>query len=75
MRQALLLVVFGLMLACSAGSEAAGPPKRDLRAREGKLKVGGQAPDFTIHDVAGKTTVKLSALEGKPVVLFFGSCT
>ncbi len=39
------------------------------------LKEGSLAPDFTIQDMAGKKTVKLSELKGKPVVLIFGSCT
>ncbi len=39
------------------------------------LKEGDPAPDFTIQDAAGKKTVKLSELKGKPVVLIFGSCT
>ncbi len=43
--------------------------------REGNLKVGDAAPDFTVADAAGKQPVKLSALKGKPVVLIFGSCT
>jgi hypothetical protein len=41
----------------------------------GDLKEGDTAPDFTLQDVAGKKTVKLSELRGKPVVLIFGSCT
>lgn len=45
------------------------------RPREGDLKVGATAPDFTVKDVEGKKTVKLSELKGKPVVLIFGSCT
>jgi cytochrome oxidase Cu insertion factor (SCO1/SenC/PrrC family) len=49
----------------------AAPP----RQREGDLTVGSPAPDFTVNDVAGKKTVMLSALKGKPVVLIFGSCT
>ena len=76
MRQALFLAALGgLLVAWSADGAASSTPKRDLRSREGKLKVGDRAPDFTIQDVDGKTTVKLSALKGKPVVLFFGSCT
>jgi cytochrome oxidase Cu insertion factor (SCO1/SenC/PrrC family) len=43
--------------------------------REGELKVGDAAPDFTIKDVEGKKTVSLSDLKGKPLVLVFGSCT
>ena len=45
------------------------------RPRAGDIKVGDVAPDFTANDLAGKATVKLSALKGKPVVLVFGSCT
>jgi hypothetical protein len=55
-------------LAVTAGAE---PP----RPRQGSLKVGDAAPDFTVQDVDAKQTVKLSALKGKPVVLIFGSCT
>jgi cytochrome oxidase Cu insertion factor (SCO1/SenC/PrrC family) len=45
------------------------------RPRQGDLKLGETAPDFTVKDVTGKATVKLSGLKGKPVVLIFGSCT
>lgn len=48
--------------------------KGDLR-REVALKEGSAAPDFTVKDVDGKKTVKLSELKGKPIVLIFGSCT
>jgi cytochrome oxidase Cu insertion factor (SCO1/SenC/PrrC family) len=56
------------------------PPKKKAnkkagRDREGKLKVGDAAPDFTLSDITGKTTVTLSKLTGKPIVLYFGSCT
>lgn len=34
------------------------------------LKLGDIAPDFTLSDQSGRT-VKLSALSGKRVVLFF----
>lgn len=37
------------------------------------LQVGDAAPDFTLQDVNGKSTVKLSHLKGRPVVLLFGS--
>jgi cytochrome oxidase Cu insertion factor (SCO1/SenC/PrrC family) len=45
------------------------------RPRQGDLKAGDAARDFTVQDMTGKNTVKLSALKGKPVVLIFGSCT
>jgi cytochrome oxidase Cu insertion factor (SCO1/SenC/PrrC family) len=45
------------------------------RPRDGDLRVGASAPDFTVKDMSGKKTVKLVDLRGKPVVLIFGSCT
>jgi hypothetical protein len=45
------------------------------KQREGDLKIGDTAPDFTIKDMDGKNPVKLSELRSKPVVLIFGSCT
>ena len=44
-------------------------------SRSGDLKVGDNAPEFTVKDVQGKNSVTLSELKGKPVVLLFGSCT
>jgi cytochrome oxidase Cu insertion factor (SCO1/SenC/PrrC family) len=41
----------------------------------GRLQPGDVAPDFMLRDIDGKRNVTLSALKGKPVVLFFGSCT
>jgi cytochrome oxidase Cu insertion factor (SCO1/SenC/PrrC family) len=43
--------------------------------RDGDLKEGDAALDFTLSDSEGKNAVKLSDLKGKPVVLIFGSCT
>jgi Ca2+-binding EF-hand superfamily protein len=41
-----------------------------------KLKVGDDAPDFVLPDLAGKTTVRLSSFKTKqPVVLVFASYT
>jgi hypothetical protein len=40
------------------------------------LKVGDQAPNFTLSDPSGKREVTLSSFQGKkPVVLIFGSYT
>ena len=51
-------------------------PGRDRASREGKLKVGDPAPDFTLKDPGGKRTVKLSSFKDKaPVVLVFASYT
>jgi hypothetical protein len=47
-----------------------------LYARSGTLKVGDQAPDFSLEQYDKKATIQLSALRGKkPVVLVFGSYT
>ena len=64
---ALSVVFVFSILTCGAGAEP--------RPRQGELKVGDAAPDFTVKDVRGKQAVKLSDLRGKPVVLIFGSCT
>lgn len=45
------------------------------RPRQGDLKVGDAAPDFTVKDVQGKQSLKLADLKGQPVVVIFGSCT
>jgi cytochrome oxidase Cu insertion factor (SCO1/SenC/PrrC family) len=67
-----LAVVLAVVL---AGGPVAVSAQEGPRARAGDLKVGDAAPDFTVSDLNDKTTVKLSALRGKPVVLVFGSCT
>jgi hypothetical protein len=47
-----------------------------LRARRGKLKVGDEAPDFSLDTYDKQSTVRLSASRGQqPVVLVFGSYT
>jgi hypothetical protein len=47
-----------------------------LSAREGSLKVGDAAPDFSLETYDRKSRVRLSAFKGKkPVVLVFGSYT
>ncbi len=39
-------------------------------------KAGDQAPDFTLRDVSGEHSVRLSDFQGqKPVALVFGSFT
>ena len=46
-----------------------------LRAREGSLRVGDQAPAFDLATFDKKSRVRLSELRGKPAVLVFGSYT
>ncbi|MEW6731474.1 MAG: hypothetical protein AB1489_09080 [Acidobacteriota bacterium] len=47
-----------------------------LHARDGKLRVSDEAPDFFLETYDKKTKVQLSAFRGKkPVVLVFGSYT
>jgi cytochrome oxidase Cu insertion factor (SCO1/SenC/PrrC family) len=55
------------------GADPADPPR--ARPRDGDLKAGDAAPDFTLADMRGEKTVRLADLRGKPVVLIFGSCT
>jgi hypothetical protein len=47
-----------------------------LSAREGSLKVGDTAPDFSLEAYDRKSRIRLSDFRGKkPVVLVFGSYT
>jgi hypothetical protein len=47
-----------------------------LQAREGRLRAGDQAPDFSLETHDSKSKINLSDLQGKsPVVLVFGSYT
>ena len=46
-----------------------------LRAREGSLRVGDEAPSFDLATFDKKSRVRLSDLRGKPAVLVFGSYT
>jgi hypothetical protein len=47
-----------------------------MSARAGNLRVGQEAPDFSLKSLNGDTAVRLSSFRGqKPVVLIFGSYT
>lgn len=68
-----LTIVTGLLL---AGGPVQGQRGPEDRPREGNLKVGDPAPDFTLKTLDGKSEVKLSSHRGqRPVVLIFGSYT
>src|SRR5688572_22884383 len=55
--------------------EITAPAARSER-RPSTLKVGDEAPDFTLETVDGKSKIALSSFRGKqPVVLVFGSIT
>lgn len=72
------MVAASLLFVVASGFAIAQPPERKRPSqgdREGKLKPGDVAPTFQVKDMSGKKTVSLSSLKGKPVVLFFGSCT
>ncbi len=75
----LVVVSLGITLLSTAAAQKPNPARPDrsdrLQIRQGDLKDGASAPDFTLQDIAGKKSVKLSSLQGKPVVLIFGSCT
>jgi cytochrome oxidase Cu insertion factor (SCO1/SenC/PrrC family) len=89
MQKLTMLAFAGALLAGTTGTSwTAAPPRggdalrrndemrqKYDRRREGNLKVGDLAPDFAVQDLQGQTTVRLSELRGKPVVLIFGSCT
>ncbi len=79
----MLLALLGLPAVWAQGTvpgpkkEPAGQQGKKGQAadRQGKLKVGDKAPDFKLKDIEGEKTVVLAQLAGKPVVLYFGSCT
>jgi len=64
-----------LLIAAALGAGSVPAAAQDLRPRAGAVMPGDTAPDFTVQDLEGKATVRLSDLKGKPVVLVFGSCT
>ncbi len=73
----LCLIVLLCACVCTLSVQA-GPHGRGNRgaSREGKLKVGDQAPDATLKRLNGQGKVTLSARwSEKPVVLVFGSYT
>src|SRR4051812_9968832 len=70
-----VVLLLGLASTAAAQSEGAGGRGFPLELRKASLRVGEPAPDFVLEDVSGKSTVRLSKLKGKPVVLIFGSCT
>jgi len=61
MKRIVLFTVLSLMLAAAAISQTPTPPATHL-------KVGMQAPDFTLNDTGGKP-VKLSDFRGKKTVV------
>jgi cytochrome oxidase Cu insertion factor (SCO1/SenC/PrrC family) len=65
----------GCFVAAMAVLSFARAQQPSRRPMPGDLKVGDAAPDFTIKDIDGKVGTTLSKLQGKPVVLIFGSCT
>ena len=66
------LALMGLLAWLAAAATAQAQPRE---RREGDLKVGAAAPEFTVYDMDGNNPVKLSVLNDRPVVLLFGSCT
>lgn len=83
MKTSLLPFAFVLILTTSLSQAADENARQQQQQRQGArpnisqgtLKDGDAAPDFTLQDIEGKKTVKLSELRGKPAVLIFGSCT
>ncbi len=69
----LRFLIFAFLISTVAISADAQSKK--VKRRDGDLKEGDRAADFTLKDAAGRNPVTLSKLQGKPVVLIFGSCT
>ena len=73
---AAIIFLVPAVLLCSLALLAGEGKDRQGGPREGTLKVGDPAPDFTLSSPDGKTTMALSSFRGKkPVVLVFGSFT
>ncbi|HEX5272058.1 MAG TPA: deiodinase-like protein [Gemmataceae bacterium] len=72
---ALTLGLGGPAARAVAGDGDGSPAACPAPGGEGPPPVGSPAPDFVLTGVDGGQTVRLSDLRGKPVVLFFGSCT
>ncbi len=71
MRSSSLFVLASILLGCSRGSAPPAPgTTTSAAAAAGELAVGKPPPDFTATAHDG-TAIKLSALKGKPVVLYF----
>lgn len=70
---------FHLLFSTALAQQKDGDPRRPAREsprREGTLKGGDVAPDFTLGSLDGKQKVRLSDFRGKrPVALVFGSYT
>ncbi len=74
MKRAVGIVIFGALagfLLVDAPLKSAERPRREV----GKLQVGDVAPTSQLAQVGQKAQVDLAKLQGKPVVLIFGSCT
>lgn len=70
----LLRYLVAALVICAATAPTNAQSKKDKR-RDGDVKEGDSSADFTLKDTAGRNPVTLSKLQGKPVVLIFGSCT
>ncbi len=75
----LLTFRYGLAVMALATFMAFEPPiilgQQRPKPAAGQLQVGDAAPDFALTRLDGKEKVQLKKLQGKPVVLIFGSCT
>src|ERR1041384_1229 len=77
----LILAVLNIITPLGFAADSNLAPRSQQRSsarssiRQGTLQDGDVAPDFSLQDIEGKKTVRLSELKGKPVVLIFGSCT
>lgn len=76
MRALACLVFASATLAAQQGPPPEARKLLEERHREGRLKAGDPAPDFTLKRLHSEKTVRLSEFQGKkPVTLVFGSFT
>ncbi len=69
------LLIFVSLAAAQAPRRSGAPPLR-AQQRQGALKPGDAAPDFSLKIRGGEQTIRLSSFRGKkPVALVFGSYT
>ena len=70
-RPSMCVFVGSLLLAGACGkSDGKTAPAEKAEAKTELLAIGATAPDFSVQDHNGNT-VSLSALQGKPVVLYW----
>ncbi len=72
----LAIGIVGLLASDCLAQRKGGRKGRDRGGDTNALKVGQEAPEFTLKSLDGESETELSSFrDEKPVVLFFGSYT